>query len=83
MAGETIGNGGCKCVFPFEKNYLKLGLEKLIEIENEKITKVQESAEEIRKTGIATPESLINIHEMFKRDVETTKKRLENTPDCK
>lgn len=82
-SGDTIGNSGCKCVFPFEKHYLKLGLDKLIEVENEKIKKVKERAEEIKKTGIAEPEALIDIHERFKTDVETTKKRLENTPECK
>jgi hypothetical protein len=62
---------------------LKLGLDKLIEGENEKIKKVREGAEDIKKSGMADPESLIDIHERFKRDVEATKKRLENTPDCK
>lgn len=83
MVGETIGNDGCKCVFPFEKHYLKLGLDKLIEEENKKIDEVRKRAEEIRKTGLAEPEALIDIHKRFKNDVETVKKRLEDTPDCK
>lgn len=83
MAGETIGNNKCQCIFPFDKHYLKLGLDKLIEDENKKIKKVQEGAEEIKKSGLAEPEALIDIHERFKGDVETVKKRLENTPECK
>lgn len=83
MVGETIGNSGCKCVFPFEKHHMRLGLDKLIEEENKEIKKVQEGAEEIRKSGLAEPEALIDIHESFKRNVETVKKRLENTPECK
>ena len=83
MAGETIGNGGCQCVFPFEKHHMKMGLDKLKEEEKEKIKKVQEGAEEIKKSGIAEPEALIDIHKKFIRDVEVTRNRLENTPDCR
>lgn len=79
---RTIGNSGCQCVFPYEKHYMKLGIDKLIEKENEQIKKVKETAEEIRKIGLIEPEALIGIHERFKMDVETVKKRLEKTPDC-
>jgi len=87
MVGETIGNSGCQCIFPFDKHYLKLGLDKLIEEEDEKIRKVQKKIEEIKKTGLTEPEALIyeledSTYKRFKRDVETVKKRLENTPDC-
>lgn len=83
MVGETIGNGGCQCIFPFEKHHMKLGLDKLIEEESDKIKKVREKVEEIKKSGLTEPKALIDIHERFKRDVETVKKRLENTPECK
>lgn len=79
---DTIGNGKCSCIFPFEKHYLQLGIDKLIEIENKEIKHIQDGAETIRKSGITSPEDLIDIHENFKRDLETTKERLENTPEC-
>lgn len=79
---ETIGNGKCSCVFPFEKHYLKLGIDKLIDIEDKEIKHIQEGAEVIRKSGITSPEALTEIHENLKRDLETTKRRLENTPPC-
>lgn len=83
MTGETIGNSGCQCVFSFEKHYMRMGIDRLIAEQNEKIKKVQEGEEQIRKSGIAEPEALIDIHERFKKDLENVKKRLENTPDCK
>lgn len=83
MTGEMIGNGGCWCVLPFEKHYMKIGLDKLIEEEKEKINKVQEGAEDIKKSGIAEPEVLIDIHKRFMRNVEIVRNRLENTLDCK
>lgn len=55
MVGKTIGNGECQCIFSFEKNYLKLGLDRLIEEENEKIKKAKiEWAKHIKKSGIGS-----------------------------
>lgn len=83
MVGETIGNARCQCIYPFDKHYLKLGIDELIKEQEEKIKKIQEGAEEIKKAGVAEPEALIDVHKRFKSDVETVKIRLENTPECK
>lgn len=78
----TIGNSKCECIHSFEKHYLELGLEKLIENENDAIKRIQKDTEAITKSGLADPETLIDIHEHLKRDVEIAKERLGNTPIC-
>ena len=78
MTTKTIGKD-CKCIYPFDRHYIKLALDKLIEEKNKEIRNIRERA---KMKIIKDPEPFIRVFERSRRNTETVKKRLENIPIC-
>jgi len=84
---EVIGKG-CTCIYPFEKHYVNLALEKLIKENKEELSKIEKEWEEgkykqLEKAGMADFERLTYPLKRFIWDMETVKERFAATPDCK
>lgn len=74
---HTIGE--CKCINPLDKDEIILALNNEIERHEEKIGEIKEGK---FRSEIASPETLIKMHESIKKRMETVKMRIENTPEC-
>ncbi len=79
---DTIVDKKRECILSFDKHHLTLGLDKLTQDADVKIKHIQDNKESIIRSGFTNLEVLISIHNDFKRDVDITRKRLENTPIC-
>ena len=80
MEKRKLGYGECKCLDPLEKDYISLGLNKLLEEQNERIENIKEHRDVYEKLP-GGAEGLLELYGRFKLDVELIKKKLEATPE--
>ena len=80
---EKVGTG-CECIFRFEKHYIDLALEAIIESKKKELKSMLERAENVKRSALAAA-ILANAPGMYNiliRDLETVQKRFAGMPTC-
>lgn len=83
---ESIGKG-CSCIYPFEKHYLELALDKVIQSQEEELQNYKRDVEAGRNDPAtqrlaSRMEGMFTMFESMISDYKTVRDRVKNMPDC-
>lgn len=79
MPEENIGV--CECIYSYEKNLLKMALERDIERTNAKIKELQ-NAPDSDFNEFATREKIISLYEEPKQSIKQVLNKISKIPTC-